>query len=199
MAGGGIIPGTAGTTVDPDVVPLLGRVEINGGFNLTSPDVAWLFPSSIVVFGNTGPLPGGGGIIVGAAFLARPAFPRRVPRSLRIFEDNEPFAGGGTILEVGVLANPALLSVVPKDPKFEMEGVVDETMGTFKFEVGKVLMDINDGILVAPEVTAVLICDCCGGGGGGGGGGTAGCKFSPAWSEINTSYLLKLSGSKLRI
>ena len=138
-----------------------------------SPAVDRLLPKSNKGLVNEGPFPGGGGIITGAALLASPAFPRRVPRSLRIFDDKEDFGGGVSIPDAEVPVNPVLLSDIFSDPRVEREGDED----TFKVDVGKALMDINDGILVDPEVMATR--DCCGGGGGGGGG-----AFSPACSEI---------------
>ena len=135
-----------------------------------------LLPKSNKGLVNEGPFPGGGGIITGAALLASPAFPRRVPRSLRIFDDKEDFGGGVSIPDAELPVNPVLLSDILSGPRVERDGDDD----TFKVDVGKALIDINDGILVDPEVTAVR--DCCGGGGGGGGGGA--CAFSPACSGI---------------
>lgn len=102
LGGGGIPTGTC-------VAPLLVRGAVKG-FDLESPDIGRPLPISAAALVDTGPLLGGGGTIAGTVFDTDPiprvgatmlafaflAFPRRAPRSLRIFEDKEAFPVDGT-------------------------------------------------------------------------------------------------------
>ena len=149
FGGGGIPTGTC-------VVPLL-VTGTDKGFGLESPDIGRPLPISAAALVDTGPLPGGGGTIagtvldtdpkpsVGATMLAFAflAFPRRAPRSLKIFEDNEAFPVGGTPREE-VPVKPD-----PKSPRIldASDFPVDGTIVAAEVPINPVLLRLLDNVL----------------------------------------------------